>query len=478
MINRFTSSFHRRPPLACSLLGPLLIVLAICLISMVTYTYFESLMPYYGLSIGSPLWLLITALGIWLLVNIVFNYAAAILLSPVSAGRPYPCILHVWLLGQWSCHTHLFPASTLQGSPTIPADLPKVCGCNPEPALGHALLAVDATGSASVAAEGAAVGVATRVDGAAGTAVASGDPGRRRRVADMDIESGPAGASRDDDDDDRSDDDGDEFSAEELSDEETASGSGSAAASAGGGGGAAGAAGGLSRGARTLPPCRKCGGPKPPRTHHCHVCNACVLKMDHHCPWLNNCVGWRNYPYFVRLLFYMWAGCMFAAVLSVWPFLHGPGSSNSRWQQAQDAILASNEGAPTGESETDAAARRRAVMLAAHASAAASSSGFFAAESRMTLTFIICLSVGIAVAGLLAWHLYLVSSNQTSIEYMGNRTAAAAGRNGLRGSVFRNKYDLGLRRNWESVFGAGPWYTWLLPRYRLPPGDGVTFDTL
>lgn len=29
--------------------------------------------------------------------------------------------------------------------------------------------------------------------------------------------------------------------------------------------------------------CKKCIKPKPPRTHHCSVCNICVLKMDHHC---------------------------------------------------------------------------------------------------------------------------------------------------------------------------------------------------
>ena len=29
--------------------------------------------------------------------------------------------------------------------------------------------------------------------------------------------------------------------------------------------------------------CKKCISPKPPRSHHCSVCNKCVLKMDHHC---------------------------------------------------------------------------------------------------------------------------------------------------------------------------------------------------
>lgn len=64
---------------------------------MVTYTYFEAIMPYYGLGIGSPLWLLITALGVWLLVNIVFNYAAAILLSPVSEQSTLLCAVLIKL---------------------------------------------------------------------------------------------------------------------------------------------------------------------------------------------------------------------------------------------------------------------------------------------------------------------------------------------------------------------------------------------
>merc|ERR1711998_166674 len=43
---------------------------------------------------------------------------------------------------------------------------------------------------------------------------------------------------------------------------------------------------------------------KPDRSHFCSAIRRNVLRMDHFCPWLGNCVGFHNHKFFLLFLFY------------------------------------------------------------------------------------------------------------------------------------------------------------------------------
>ena len=63
--------------------------------------------------------------------------------------------------------------------------------------------------------------------------------------------------------------------------------------------------------------CPDCEVIRTPRCRHCNICNRCVDRFDHHCPWVNNCIGKGNYYLFYTFVTSQLAYLVYSASMCI-----------------------------------------------------------------------------------------------------------------------------------------------------------------
>lgn len=144
--------------------------------------------------------------------------------------------------------------------------------------------------------------------------------------------------------------------------------------------------------------CPTCQLLKPARSKHCRVCNRCVLRFDHHCVWVNNCIGAQNTRYFLLYLLSVCAMAGSVALLTGDMLLH--------------AVLRSGILRATYIDEKGDHQPAGPLFVAQH---------LFLTFPRIVFMLGFLIFVFFLLAGYSLFHFYLALVNQTSNEWYKSR---------------------------------------------------------
>ena len=194
--------------------------------------------------------------------------------------------------------------------------------------------------------------------------------------------------------------------------------------------------------------CKKCNKFRPLRSHHCSTCNMCVYKMDHHCPWVFNCVGFYNQKIFLLFLFYATIGDLLASICMTISLMH-PSFMKLIFHPKKQINFSEESNI------------KFVIDI------------IYALQDPIFVVLTLCMSIAMttAIGTLLYRQIYLISHNITNVETIieddNDEDIEYYAKKGYRWFMFK------------TVIGMKKWYLWFLPivesnEYNY---NGIKFNT-